>query len=128
MRGIEISELLYREYIGILNSLPADYFDGITAPYGGTVLRLGSEGENVTLLQEYLNFIANTYPTIPKVSVDGVFGPATQRAVLAYKEIFGLGNQAIVSSSTWDSITSTYRDLYDGELVSPSQFPGYNIG
>lgn len=121
-------EQLYREYIGILNTLPQGYFDGITVPYGGMVLRLGSQGENVTYLQEYLNFISNTYNEIPKVSVDGVFGPSTQRAVLAYKEIFGLGNQGIVSASTWDSITSVYRDLYDGEQVSRGQFPGYNIG
>lgn len=126
--GLADWERLYREYVGILNSLPQGYFDGVTVPYGGTVLRLGSQGENVAFLQEYLNFISNTYQSIPKVTVDGVFGPSTQQAVLAYKDIFGLGNQAIVSAGTWDSITSTYRDIYDGQQASSGQFPGYNIG
>ncbi|MBE6673659.1 MAG: spore cortex-lytic protein [Ruminococcaceae bacterium] len=126
--GLQDWDRLYREYVGIINSLPQGYFSSITLPYPGTVLRIGSSGEAVSALQEYLNYISNTYTSIPKTAVDGVFGPATQRAVLAYKEIFGLGNQGIVSSSTWDSITSTYRDLYDGNQASPGQYPGYNLG
>ena len=125
--GINDWDKLYREYVGILDILPQGYFSSSTLPYPGVVLRIGSEGEAVSALQEYLNYISNTYSSIPKISVDGVFGPGTQRAVLAYKEIFGLGNQGIVSSSTWDSITSTYRELYDGNQVSGGQFPGYNI-
>ena len=126
--GIQDWDTLYREYVGIISSLPEGFWGGLTEPYPGTVLRLGSTGEAVSALQEYLNFISNTYTTIPKITVDGVFGPGTQRAVLAYKEIFGLGNQGIVSSSTWESITSTYRDLYGGSLSSGGQYPGYSIG
>ena len=125
---VETWDTLYREYVGIINSLPQGYFGGLTEPYPGTVLRLGSSGDAVSALQEYLNYIGRTYTSIPQVSVDGVYGPATQRAVLAYKEAFGLGNQGIVSSATWDSITSTYRDLYEGNQASDTQFPGYNIG
>ena len=119
---------LYREYVGILESLPEGYFNSTTLPYGGTVLRLGSSGDSVRALQEYLNYISNTYTTIPKLNVDGVFGVATEDAVLAYKNIFGLGNSPIVSASTWESITSTYRDLFDGSSTSNGQFPGTNLG
>ena len=126
--GIEDWDKLYQEYIGILNTLPQGYFESTTLPYPGIVLRLGSQGEAVFALQEYLNFISNTYTSIPKVSVDGVFGPATQQAVLAYKKQFSQGNQPIVSSSTWESITSTYRELYDGSQATPGQYPGYTIG
>ena len=126
--GIEDWDTLYREYVGILQTLPEGYFNSRTLPYPGVVLRIGSQGEAVIALQEYLNYIANTYPAIQKVSVDGVFGPATQQAVLDYKSIFSLGNQGIVSSSTWDSITSTYRELYDGNQTGAGQFPGYEIG
>ena len=126
--GVQDWDRLYREYVGILESLPEGFFSSLTLPYPGFVLRVGSTGEAVRALQEYLNYISNTYTSIPKVTIDGVFGPATQRAVLAYKEIFNLGNQGFVSSSTWDSITSTYRDLFDGNQASRGQFPGYNIG
>ncbi len=118
---------LYREYVGILESLPEGYFSSNTIPYPGTVLRLGSQGEGVRALQEYLNYISNTYTQIPKLDVDGVFGVGTEAAVLAYKNIFGLGDQPIVSSSTWDSITSTYRDLFDGYTASGNQYPGYDL-
>ncbi len=118
---------LYREYVGILESLPEGYFSSNTIPYPGTVLRLGSQGEGVKALQEYLNYIGNTYTQIPKLDVDGVFGVGTEAAVLAYKNIFGLGEQPIVSASTWDSITSTYRDLFDGYTASGNQYPGYDL-
>lgn len=121
-------DTLYREYIGIINALPEGYFGVSTLPYPGYVLRLGTQGETVSALQEYLNFIGNTYTSIPQIAVDGVFGPSTRDAVLAYKSIFGLGNQGIVSSSTWNSITETYRNLAEGSLSSTNQFPGYNIG
>ena len=125
--GIQDWDALYRDYVGIINALPEGYFSVSTLPYPGFVLRLGSQGDAVSALQEYLNFISNTYTSIPKVTVDGVFGPATQRAVIAYKEIFGLGNQGIVSAAAWDSITDTYRTLAEGNQRSTSQFPGYNI-
>ncbi|MBR2444589.1 MAG: peptidoglycan-binding protein [Clostridia bacterium] len=125
--NIPVWDRLYREYVGILESLPEGYFESTTLPYPGTVLRLGSEGAGVLALQEYLNFIGNTYTDIPRVDEDGIFGVGTQAAVLAYKSIFGLGNEPIVGATAWESITSTYRDLFDGSRVSSGQFPGYNI-
>ena len=125
--NIQDWDTLYREYVGVIQSLPDGYLNGVTFPYPGVVLRLGSQGEAVSALQEYLNLISNTYTSIPKVAVDGIYGIGTQRAVLAYKKIFGLGNQGIVSSAAWNSITSTYRDLYDGSQVNEGQYPGYEI-
>ena len=119
---------LYRAYIGILESLPAGYFGETTLVYPGEVLRIGSQGEYVTALQEYLNLISNTYTQIPKVNVDGIFGPGTQAAVRAFQRVFGLTESGIVSASLWDQITSTYRDLSLGELSSQGQYPGYEIG
>ena len=75
-----------------------------------------------------MNFIGNTYTEIPKIPVDGVFGNQTQVAVTVFKEIFNLNPTPIVSASVWDEITSVYRDLYDGQLSSQGQNPGFNIG
>ena len=119
---------LYREYVGILSTLPESYFASSTVPYSGTVLRLGSQGDDVLLLQRYLNFISNTYPQIPRLSEDGVFGAQTQAAVTIYKSIFGLNPTPIVGADAWTSITSTYRDLYDGSLASQGQNPNRDIG
>lgn len=125
--NIDDWDRLYREYVGILESLPEGYFNSTTLPYGGRVLRLGVSGDDVRALQEYLNYISNTYTQIPKIEVDGIFGVGTQAAVVAYKTIFGLDPTPIVSASVWEQITSTYRDLYDGQRASGGQFPGSEL-
>ena len=119
---------LYRAYIGILESLPTGYFGGETLPYPGVVLRIGSSGDYVRALQEYLNSIANSYTDIPKIDADGVFGPGTENAVRSFQRVFGLTESGIVSAQLWDFITETYRDLYLGSLSSEGQYPGYDIG
>ncbi|MBQ8162989.1 MAG: peptidoglycan-binding protein [Clostridia bacterium] len=126
--GYQTWDMLYRAYIGILSSLPEEYFASTTLPYPGTILRIGSSGESVSALQEYLNYISDTYTQIPKVTVDGVYGEGTENAVRAFQRVFGLPESGIVSSRLWNTITSVYRDLYDGNAVSVSQYPGYNIG
>ena len=79
-------------------------------------------------MQEYLNFISNTYPEIPKITADGVYGPGTANAVSAFINLFGLpGNPERVSAQDWDAITSVYDDLYNGGAVNPGQYPGYDI-
>lgn len=118
---------LYRAYIGILDSLPSGFFGESTFPYPGEVLRIGSQGESVVALQEYLNYISDTYTEIPKVTVDGIFGPGTESAVRAFQRVFGFNESGIVSSQLWDAITSVYRDLSLGNLSTQGQFPGYNI-
>ena len=125
--GFPTWEQLYRAYRGILETLPQGFFDSTTLPYPGTVLRFGSSGPYVEALQTYLNFIGNTYPEIPKITVDGDYGASTENAVRAYERVKGLNQSGIVSSRLWSSIASDYRDLYDGERASEGQFPGYDI-
>ena len=60
---------LYRAYQGIVESVPPIYTD--VALYPGTVLREGSSGESVKIIQEYLSLINKTYPNIPAVSNTG---------------------------------------------------------
>ncbi len=117
-------EQIYDSYVGILETLPEGYFSPVTEAYGGTPLRLGSEGEQVARIQDYLNFISNTYTEIPKVTVDGVFGPATQTAVLTYQNLFGLEPTSIVAASTYNSIADTYRVLKEGNQSSGLQYSG----
>ena len=79
-------------------------------------------------MQEYLNYIAETYKDIPRVTVDGRFGPATENAVRTFQSTFGLtGPEGVVGASLWDSITSVYEDLYYGNQASEGQYPGYTL-
>lgn len=115
-------------YYGILRSIPYEFDEGLILPYPGRVLRIGVEGDDVRALQEYLNYISNTYTDIPKIGIDGVFGQSTASAVRAFKERFDIpGNSERVDAQTWNAIINVYDDLYAGAVVREDQFPGYDI-
>ena len=117
-------ESIYDTYRVLIDSLPEGYFSSGTLPYPGSPLRVGSSGEYVTALQTYLNRISDVYSAIPKLTVDGVYGVGTARAVRAYQQIFGLEETGVTASYTWESIADTYRSLVDGEYGSATQFGG----
>ena len=106
---------LYRAYRTLYESLPADYFEGVTLPYGGAPLSLGARGREVRAMQEYLSRIAQAFPAVPDTTADGIFGPQTEAAVRAYQAAFGLPVSGLVGGATWNSIADTYRSLIDGE-------------
>lgn len=115
-------------YLGIISESPFEFREGLILPFPGRVLREGLEGDDVRALQEYLNYISDTYTSIPKVTADGVFGAETARAVEAFKAEFDLpGDPSRVSALVWNAIIRVYDDLYVGNIVNEGQFPGYGI-
>ncbi len=115
-------------YYEILLRFPYDFSDGLILPYPGRVLRIGVDGNDVRALQQYLNYISDTYTNIPKVSVDGVYGPSTAAAVNIFVETFGLpDSNGRVNAQVWNAIINVYDDLYSGNTVNEEQFPGYGI-
>ena len=115
-------------YYSFLSTIDYEFAQGATLPFPGRILREGLEGNDVTALQEYLNYISNTYTNIPKITVDGSYGPSTATAVRAFKEAFNIpGAPDRVSPQLWYAITSVYDDLYNGGTVQSGQFPGYEI-
>lgn len=121
---LETWDYIYRAYRGLLESLPDDYFGGVTEPYPGFPLRIGMNVEAVRYLQQYLSLISTVYPEIPAPSETGVFDEATRASVIAFQERFGLDPTGVVSSPTWTRITSVYRDIYGGNQASGTQSPG----
>ncbi|MBR4881802.1 MAG: peptidoglycan-binding protein [Clostridia bacterium] len=126
--GEQTYSQLYDVYERIIESIPPEQFTDTAIPFPGTELQLGDEGEDVVILQEYLNYIATTYTAIPTVTVDGIFGPATDAAVIAFQNLFGITPSGIVGILTWSAIADIYTELRLGNLVSPTQFPGYTVG
>lgn len=115
-------------YLSFVNNTDFTYEKGALYPFPGRILREGVEGNDVRILQEYLNYISNFYPSIPKVVADGIFGAQTGEQVAAFKTIFNLpGTPDRVNAPTWNSISSIYDDLYTGSMVNEGQYPGYNI-
>jgi peptidoglycan hydrolase-like protein with peptidoglycan-binding domain len=115
-------------YYEILKSSPYIFSSGTILPYPGRVLRVGIDGNDVRALQEYLNYISNTYTEIPRIIVDGVYGTETENAVNAFINLFNLpSTSGRVNAQVWNAIISVYDDLYVGNIVNDEQFPGYGI-
>ena len=121
-------QAIYDAYLGIISTVPVEYTEGVIVPFQGVVLREGSEGDEVRLLQEYLNYIAGSFQSIPTVSTTGYFGPRTREAVIAFQEEVGLPINGQVSAVTWNAITSLYSDLYTGQRLNEGQYPGFETG
>ena len=115
-------------YYGIIRQIPVTYTEGNIIPFGGTVLRQGSESESVRVLQEYLNFISQYIAEIPAVTPTGYFGPRTEASVRAFQETVGLPVSGIVNAVTWGEITDLYSDLYIGSRLNEGQDPGFAVG
>lgn len=119
---------IYREFKGIFNTV----FEGDLAskrfiPFSGIVLKVGSEGEEVVTLQEYLNSIASVYKNISPVDVSGIYNESTKNSVTQYQREFGLRVTGEVDRSTWNSIGGTYLDILSSENPQPTQYPGYDL-
>lgn len=81
-------------------------------PYPGTLLRNGSRGNAVRLMQERLKSISIYYPVIPDITADGIFGPATQAAVIAFQQMMGITADGIIGQQTWELINTVYNELF----------------
>ena len=100
-----ILKYYYGESVYINN---AEAISGIPASWPGENLTVGSRGEAVSQVQELLNAVAEVYTAIPQISVDGIYGPATEGAVRKFQEIFKLGQSGIVDYPTWYKISEIY--------------------
>ena len=107
-RGYSAIEIL-RYYYGdnmYINTAPE--ISGIPSSWPGYNLEQGSTGDKVRQMQEQLNVIAGAYPAIPKITADGIYGPATAAAVRKFQSVFGLPVTGVVDYKTWYKISEIY--------------------
>ena len=121
-------DALYRAYRGIVDTIPREYVEGRAIPYGGVPLRVGSESEDVMILQQYLNAIAQVYPAIPTVNTTGYFGPRTEEAVIAFQNLSGIEPTGVVAAITWTAIADLYSTITSGGELQEGQYPGFAVG
>lgn len=93
-------------------------------PFPGTSLRVGSRGEDVRIMQQFLRELSSVYLTIPRITADGVFGPLTESAVRAFQQQFGLAADGVIGPITWNAIVEQYNRLPDLPPVVSPPFPG----
>lgn len=86
-------------------------------------LSVGDTGEKVRLLQYMLSVLSTYIPSIPPLSVDGIYGQNTRAAVLAAQRRFGLPETGTVGAQTWDAIYDQYSGIENSNLRSAERFP-----
>lgn len=82
-------------------------------------------------LQTMLRLIGQTDGTLPLINPDGIFGPETERAVLAFQRNMGLPATGIVDFGTWNAVTNAYRMAQNFTRCGLALFPfpgnGYEV-
>lgn len=86
----------------------AEEISGIPSSWPGYDLDIGATGDKVRQMQEQLNRIAEDYPALPTIAVDGIYGSRTKAAVEQFQSVFGLPRTGITDYSTWYKIQEIY--------------------
>jgi hypothetical protein len=107
-QGYTALEIIRNYYGDNMYINEAEQISGIPASWPGYDLTIGSSGDKVKMLQEQLNRIAQNYPSIPTISVDGSYGQATAAAVKQFQTIFNLPATGVVDYPTWYKISQIY--------------------
>lgn len=117
---LDILRYYYGNDIELVVNAPVE---DVIPSYSGTALRLGTVGQNVTIIQTSLNRISRNYPAIPKISpVNGVFNQQTEASVREFQRIFGLLVDGIVGKATWYRMVYLYVGVTQlSELVNEGQ-------
>lgn len=84
----------------------------ITAPAGRPTLRQGMKGEAVKVVQQHLG-----------QKMDGVFGPATKGAVVAFQVQHHLSPDGVVGPATWDALLGAQAPAAGPIQAAPQQAP-----
>lgn len=106
--GFSAIDIIHYYYGSDMYVNEAEIVSGIPSSYPGYDLTIGSSGEPVITIQEQLNRIAENYPAIPTVTVDGIYGTATAESVRTFQRIFQLPASGIVDFPTWYKISQIY--------------------
>ncbi len=107
-RGYSAIEILRNYYGDSIYINSSEVISGVPSSWPGYNLEAGSSGDKVRQMQEQLNVISNSYPLIPKIAADGVFGPKTEEAVKTFQKVFKLAQDGIVGFKTWYKISEIY--------------------
>ncbi|MCI8991216.1 MAG: peptidoglycan-binding protein [Eubacterium sp.] len=107
-RGYSAIEILRYYYGSDIYINTAEEVSGVPASWPRVTLTVGSSGSKVRQIQEELNAISRSYPAIPRVTADGIYGSQTQNAVRKFQSIFGLPVTGDIDYSTWYKISAIY--------------------
>ena len=109
--GRDTWKALSNAYKTSINSIPEEYKSEAEIVYPGYVLSEGITNDDVRRLQTFLEKISQAYPSIPSVTVDGVFGEKTKEAVSAIQRMYGIPVSGVAGPVTWGLIINLYNGI-----------------
>ena len=118
-------------YVGVLDlaeliSQGQTYYPGGSGQPFPSVLSEGARGDSVRTIQYVLSVVSEFYSNIPRVAIDGIYGPATKNAVIAVQRMAGLPQDGIMGPQTWAALYRLYAGIVDTvetyTNVIPEQF------
>ncbi|MCL2197590.1 MAG: peptidoglycan-binding protein [Defluviitaleaceae bacterium] len=107
-QGYDALSILRHYFGGDVYLQNAPQVAGVPSSFPNFNLTVGSSGDAVRTIQYQLNRIADNYPALPKVAVDGVFGEATAESVRTFQRIFNMTADGIVGFATWYRISHIF--------------------
>lgn len=107
-QGYTAMEIIRYYYGDDVYVAEAERVSGVPISYPGEELTIGSRGNDVRTIQNQLNSISNSYPAIPKIRNDGIYGPNTAEAVEIFQGIFNMPQTGVVDLATWYQISQIY--------------------
>ena len=90
-------------------------------------LQEGSRGQSVRQLQFMLRVLSEYTESIPPLQEDGIFGPRTQEAVIAFQRFAGLTPDGIVGPATWKALYDRSAAIASATRQIVGQFPGMSL-
>lgn len=99
---------IINEFDKIAYNLQSEFSIASTLPAPGFFLTTGSRGENVRIIQEYINAVSKNNSAVPSVTADGIYGNATANAVRAIQRLNGLEETGEIGPITWNAIVNMY--------------------
>lgn len=109
--GVTTWRSLINEYERIEREVQTQYDVISTLPAPGLSLTIGSTGDTVRRIQEFIDVIARNNSSVPSVTVDGIYGRQTANAVRAIQGLADLNQTGRVDPLTWNAILE-YYDIY----------------
>ena len=91
-------------------------------------LEVGDRGDQVRQLQYMLSIVAQFVREVPSLAVDGIFGPDTRDAVLAFQGYAGLPRTGRADEDTWNRIFDQFAGIESSVLSDPALFPSARSG
>lgn len=107
-QGYSAIEILRYFYGSNMYINTAEEISGVPSSWPGYNLGIGATGPKVRQLQQQLNAIARSFPAVPTVQADGIYGPRTAESVRIFQRVFDLPQTGVVDFATWYKISQIY--------------------